>query len=79
MIAITDSCSSVVKSVVNFFRTRGIDDYDSFSVPGGISAIETNSIWQDALKNYLDIINKSYIVKEIYLISVLDSNSVIYD
>lgn len=39
IVAITDSSSAARNSLVSFFRTRGIDEFDVFTTPGGVFAL----------------------------------------
>ncbi|CAD8117884.1 unnamed protein product [Paramecium sonneborni] len=75
VIAITDSSSAARNQVAAFFRTRGIDDFDVFTVPGGVFGLQNNQIWESSLKYYMETMNAAYDIREIYILSVLDNNT----
>ncbi|CAD8165037.1 unnamed protein product [Paramecium octaurelia] len=75
VLAITDSSSAARNQVSAFFRTRGIDDFDVFTYPGGVFGLQNNSLQEQSLKQYLDTMSNAYNIKEVYIISVLDNSS----
>ncbi|CAD8068338.1 unnamed protein product [Paramecium sonneborni] len=75
VLAITDSSSIARNQVAAFFRTRGIDDFDVFTNPGGVFGLQNNTVQEQSLKYYLDTMSNAYNIKEIYIVSVLDNSS----
>ncbi|CAK93270.1 unnamed protein product (macronuclear) [Paramecium tetraurelia] len=75
VIAITDSSSAARNQVAGFFRARGVEDFDVFTNPGGVFGLQNNPVQEQSLKYYLDTMSNAYIIKEVYIISVLDTNS----
>ncbi|CAD8148820.1 unnamed protein product [Paramecium octaurelia] len=75
VIAITDSSSAARNQVAGFFRARGVEDFDVFTNPGGVFGLQNNPVQEQSLKYYLDTMSNAYIIKEVYIISVLDNNS----
>ncbi|CAD8163810.1 unnamed protein product [Paramecium pentaurelia] len=75
VLAITDSSSAARNQVSAFFRTRGIDDFDVFTNPGGVFGLQNNPLQEQCLKQYLDTMSNAYVIKEVYIISVLDNSS----
>ncbi|CAD8089241.1 unnamed protein product [Paramecium sonneborni] len=75
VLAITDSSSVARNQVAAFFRTRGVDDFDVFTNPGGVFGLQNNPVQEQSLKYYLDTMNNAYNIKEVYIISVLDNSS----
>ncbi|KAM3130464.1 hypothetical protein pb186bvf_017466 [Paramecium bursaria] len=74
ILAVADSSSASRQAITNFFRTRGVDDFDVFTSPGGVFSF-SNPVWDQCLKAYIDTMSKQFYVKEIYLISSLDQNT----